>query len=91
MTKRAMLRLRLYIAGNAPNSMHALANAKAICAEHFPGCHELEVVDLLTEPRRGLADGIIVTPTLLKLSLPTRRLVGNLSDASHVLVILEGK
>jgi circadian clock protein KaiB len=86
-----ILKLRLYIAGNAPNSLHALANAKAICAEHFEGRHELEVVDLLTHPRRGIADGIIVTPTLLKLSpLPPRRLVGDLSDARHVLLTLQG-
>jgi circadian clock protein KaiB len=85
-----MMRLRLYIAGNAPNSLHALANAKAICKKHFPECHELEVVDLLIEPRRGILDGIIVTPTLLRLSpLPQRRLVGDLSDARNVLLVLE--
>ena len=27
--------LRLYVAGNAPNSLRAIANAKAICDEHF--------------------------------------------------------
>ena len=83
------LQLRLYVAGNAPNSVRAIANARAICEEHFNGSHDLEIVDLLDHPVRGLADGIIVTPTLLKLSpLPVQRVIGNLSDTSQVLLAL---
>ena len=48
------LRLRLYIAGNAPNSQRAVANAKAICDEHFASKHVLEIVDMLEHPRRAL-------------------------------------
>jgi circadian clock protein KaiB len=85
------LRLRLYIAGNAPNSLRAVANAKAICYEHFDSKCELEIVDLLVEPGRALADEIIVTPTLLKLSpLPAQRVIGSLSDKSQVLLALAG-
>jgi len=85
----AGLRLRLYVAGNAPNSLRAIANARTICDEHFDGCHELEIVDLLVDPRRALADGIIVTPTLLKLwPLPMQRLIGNLSDTNQVRLAL---
>ncbi len=83
------LRLRLYVAGNAPNSVSAIANVKAICVEHFQDRHELEIVDLLEHPQRALADGIIVTPTLLKLlPLPAQRLIGNLNDTKQVLVAL---
>jgi circadian clock protein KaiB len=83
------LRLRLYVAGTAPNSLRAIANAKAICVEHFAAAHELEIVDLLVHPGRALADGIIVTPTLLKvLPLPVQRVIGNLSDTSQVLLAL---
>ena len=83
------LQLRLYVAGNAPNSVRAIANARAICEQHFNGSHDLEIVDLLDHPVRGLADGIIVTPTLLKLSpLPVQRVIGNLSDTSQVLLAL---
>jgi circadian clock protein KaiB len=91
-TKRAGLQLRLYIAGNAPNSLAAIANAKAICDDHFASKHELEIVDLLQHPTRALADRIIVTPTLLKLSpLPVQRLIGNLSDRNQVLMLLASK
>jgi circadian clock protein KaiB len=88
-TKSSGLHLRLYVAGNAPNSLCAIANAKAICNEHFASGHELEIVDLLEHPRQALADGIIVTPTLLKLlPLPVQKVIGNLSDTNQVLLAL---
>jgi circadian clock protein KaiB len=81
--------LRLYVAGNAPNSLRAIANLKAICKQHFASAHALEIVDLLDHPRRGLADKIIVTPTLLKLlPLPVQRLIGDLSDTNQLLLAL---
>ncbi|MEO5822762.1 MAG: circadian clock KaiB family protein [Vicinamibacteraceae bacterium] len=87
--KGARLRLRLYVAGRAPNSVRAIANARAICAAHFAAGHELEIVDLLEHPTRGLEDGIIVTPTLLRLQpLPARRVIGSLSDTGQVLLAL---
>ena len=86
------LRLRLYVAGHAPNSVRAVANVRAICDEHFASGHELEIVDLLEHPKRGLADGIIVTPTLLKLlPLPVQRVIGCLSDTNQVLLALSSK
>jgi len=88
-TTKPPLHLRLYVAGSAPNSLRAIANAKAICEEHYYACHELEIVDLLEQPERASSDGIIVTPTLLKVSpLPARRLIGNLNDLNQVLLTL---
>ncbi len=84
--------LRLYIAGEAPNSVRAVANLRSLCKEHYAATHELEIVDMLVQPLRALADGIIVTPTLLKLSpLPIRRLIGDLSDTERVLTTLGGR
>ena len=91
-TKAPALRLRLYVAGHAPNSVRAVANVRAICDEHFASGHELEIVDLLEHPKRALADGIIVTPTLLKLlPLPVQRVIGSLSDTNQVLLALLSK
>jgi len=90
--KKTGLLLRLYIAGNAPNSLRAVANATAICEEYLTSRYELEVIDLLKHPRRALADGIIVTPTLLRLRpLPVQRVIGNLSDTNQVLLTLAAK
>jgi circadian clock protein KaiB len=88
-TKTPGLRLRLYVAGTAPNSVKAIANCRAICDEHFSSGHDLEIVDLLEHPTRALADGVIVTPTLLRLlPLPVRRVIGSLSDTNQVLLAL---
>ena len=86
--KPARLVLRLYVAGRAPNSLRAISNLEAICGAHFTG-HQLEIVDMLKEPRRAMADRIIVTPTLLKvLPLPAGRVIGDLSDTAQVLLVL---
>ena len=81
--------LRLYVAGGAPNSMLAIANLEAICAEHLKDGHKLEVVDVLENPRRAMAEGVLVTPSLTKLSpQPVAQVVGNLSDKMRVLLAL---
>jgi len=90
-TKVPPLRVRLYVAGNAPNSVRAIASLRAVCDEHFASGHEIEIVDMLVKPLEALADGIIVTPTLLKLSPPAQRMVGNLGNASQLLEMLAAK
>lgn len=83
------LRLRLYVSGNAPNSVRAVVNLKALCAAHYASAHDLEIVDILREPGRAMTDGIIVSPTLLKLSPPPiARVIGDLSDTARVLLTL---
>lgn len=77
---------RLYVAGGAPNSVRALANLYAICRQHFSNSHRIEVVDVLETPARALADMILVTPTLVKISpSPSLQIIGNLSDEQEVL------
>ena len=81
--------LRLYVAGGAPNSMQAIANLEAICDEYLKDGHKLEVVDVLENPRRAMNDGVLVTPSLSKLSpQPAAQVVGNLSDKRQVLIAL---
>lgn len=81
--------LRLYIVGGAPNSMLAVANLEAICQEYLKDNYKLEVVDILEHPGRAMAEGVLVTPSLAKLSpLPAANVVGNLSDKAKVLLAL---
>ncbi|MGE5946533.1 MAG: circadian clock KaiB family protein [Betaproteobacteria bacterium] len=80
------MRLRLYVADGAPNSVLAAANLAAICKAHLRYVFKLEIVDVLKFPLRALADGVLVTPHLAKLSpAPAARIVGNLSDTTGVL------
>lgn len=86
-----VIMLRLYVSGNAPNSVTAIVNARAICDAHFALRNELEIIDLAEHPGQALADGIIVTPTLLKWSpAPVQRVIGNLSDTQAVVSALGG-
>ena len=82
--------LRLYIAGQTPRSVAALANLKEICEEHLAGRYTLEVVDLLENPQLARGDQILAIPTLVrKLPLPMRRIIGDLSNTERVLVGLD--
>ena len=76
----------LYIADSAPNSVRAVANLEAICKKHLKDGFKLEIIDVLEYPLRALADGILVTPSLAKVSpSPSVKIVGNLSDKGSVL------
>jgi len=78
--------MRLYIANNAPNSLRAVANLAAICREYLKDRFTLETIDVLEHPLRALADGILVTPSLAKISpLPAAKIVGNLGEKADVL------
>jgi circadian clock protein KaiB len=76
----------LYITESGPNSNKAIANLEEICREHLNENFRLEIIDVLDYPLRALADGIVVTPSLAKVSpLPAAMVVGNLSDKIEVL------
>ena len=82
-------KFRLYTAGATQNSTQARRNLSAICRDHLPGQHEIEIVDVLKEPKRALADGVYMTPTLVKLApLPRQKLFGSLSQTETVLLAL---
>lgn len=84
-----MFKFRIYVAGDALNSTQALSNLAEICREHLPDRHQIEVVDVFKDPRRALADGIFMTPTLIKLApSPVRIIVGTLSHTQIVLPAL---
>lgn len=76
----ARLKLRLFVAGNAPNSRLALTHLERASAGRPPGSYDLEIIDVLEHPELALRHSILVTPTLVRLApRPERRLVGNLS------------
>jgi circadian clock protein KaiB len=81
--------MRLYVAGKAPNSVKAIANLDAICRQYLKDGYKLEIVDVCEHPRRALDDGVVVTPSLAKMSpAPAANVIGNLSDTGSVLAAL---
>src|SRR5512138_365837 len=82
--------LRLYVAGQTPKSLTALANLKKICEEHLMGRYSIEVIDLLKNPQLASGDQILAVPTLVrKLPEPIRKIIGDLSNTERVLVGLD--
>ncbi len=82
--------LRLYTAGQTPKSLAAFRNLKKVCEEHLPGQYEIEVIDLLVNPRLAKDHQIVAIPTLVrKLPSPIRKIIGDLSDVERTLVGLE--
>jgi circadian clock protein KaiB len=82
--------LRLYVAGQTPKSVAAVANLKKICEEHLAGRYEIQLIDLLENPQLARGDQILAIPTLVrKLPLPVRRIIGDLSNTERVLIGLD--
>jgi len=88
--KPAEWMLRLYVAGNTPNSVAALSNLREIAEVHLGGQYDIEVVDLLRQPQLAAGDQIIAVPTLVrKLPRPVKKIIGDLSNTERVLVGLD--
>jgi circadian clock protein KaiB len=82
--------LKLYVAGNTPNSVRALTILKNILEQEFKGVYALKVIDVLKNPQLAEEDKILATPTLAKiLPPPVRKIIGDLSDREKVLIGLD--
>jgi circadian clock protein KaiB len=82
-------RLVLYVAGETPKSLAAIANLERICKEHVDGRYVVEVIDLRKQPHLAREHSIVAIPTLVRrLPVPIRKIIGDLSDTHKVLVSL---
>ena len=88
--KPEIWKLRLYVAGQTPKSIRAFANLKVLCEEHLKGRYQIEVIDLMENPKLARGDQIVAVPTLVrKLPQPVRKLIGDLSNSERALVGLD--
>ena len=82
--------LRLYVAGQTPKSLAAIANLRRIADDNIAGHYTIEVIDLLENPALAAGDQILAVPTLVRhLPPPLKRIIGTLSDTERVLVGLD--
>lgn len=82
--------LRLYVAGETPKSVAALANLMAFCEQHLAGRYTLEVIDLVEHPGLARVDQILAIPTLVRrLPAPVRKVIGDLSKTERIFLGLE--
>ncbi len=90
MKSRKTYILKLYVAGNTPNSMRALKTLRSILEKDLKGVYALKVIDVLKNPQLAEEDKILATPTLAKiLPPPVRKIIGDLSDRERVLIGLD--
>ncbi len=84
------IELTLYVAGNGARAKNSLEQVQRLCADHLAGQARLCVVDLLDDPGAAQAEGVFLTPTLVKQAPgPMRRVFGDLRDPQEVLWALE--
>lgn len=82
--------LRLYVAGNTLNSRRAISNLRDICQQELDESYEIVIIDVLERPQLAEDEKILATPTLIKqLPPPLRRIIGDLSNRTNVLVGLD--
>jgi circadian clock protein KaiB len=82
--------LTLFVSGASDASLRAIANVREICDAHLKGHHRLSIVDLNQEPALASKHHVLATPTLIKdHPLPTRLLVGDMSDHVRILFALD--
>jgi len=87
MTKTKTYQLRLYVAGQTPRCLAAVANLKRICETHLAGQYRIEVIDLMETPQLAAGDQILAVPTLVRrLPEPIKKIIGDLSNEERVLV-----
>jgi circadian clock protein KaiB len=78
------------VAGDSPDSAIAIANLQALFPPSDSAHVEIEIVDVQREPARAARDGIMVTPTLLKISpAPGCRVLGNLKNRDALRRLLD--
>jgi circadian clock protein KaiB len=83
------LHLLLFVAANSPDSATAIANLTALFPNDEGSGVQIEVIDVERDPARANREGIMVTPTLIKVfPRPTCRILGNLKNRDALLQLL---
>jgi circadian clock protein KaiB len=78
--------LRLFVAGNEPNSAMAKASLDKICSTYLEQGCQIDIIDVLEDFRPALEERILVTPALVIIEPGPRTVVfGNLTDTQKVL------
>lgn len=80
---------QLYVSGMSPRSLDAIENLEKLCATHLKDGFDLEIIDIYKNPERAIAQSIVFSPSLIKLSpSPKKILIGTLKDSAKVIKAL---
>jgi circadian clock protein KaiB len=80
----------LFVSGASDTSAHAIEHVREICDARLPRCCDLSIVDLHQEPALAGDHHVLATPTLVRdHPLPSRIVVGDMSDHQRILTALD--
>lgn len=85
---RVTYRMRLFVAGDEPNSRRARQNLRQVCAEELSGDFDLEVIDVYEAFEAVIEEHILLVPVLIVDEPSQTRVYGNLDDREKVLAAL---
>ena len=81
--------LQLFVTGRTPRSTRAVDNLRLLTDRYLPGQCDISIIDITKDPAAAAAAQILATPTLIRPSpLPSRRVIGDLSDFERVATLL---
>ncbi len=81
--------LRLFVAGNTPNSLVAIERARDFCRQQLSDDDILEIIDVAARPDLAAAEQIVALPALVRIKpVPRRVWVGDLSDMHRLRLAL---
>ncbi len=82
-------RLRLFVAGDEPNSAKAKAMLNRLCEKYLLKNCEITIVDVLQDYEAAIEHQVMVVPTLIvEWPPPMRSILGSLTDEEKVLAAL---
>ena len=82
--------LRLFVAGDEPNSAIARQSLDKICSTYLNHNCQVEIVDVLEDFQPALDERVLVTPALVIIEPPPKVVIfGNLTDTEKVLSALK--
>jgi circadian clock protein KaiB len=82
--------LRLFVAGEEPNSVIAKASLDEICSTYLKHDCRVEIIDVLEDFQPALEERVLITPALVIVEPQPRAVVfGNLTDTKKVLSALK--
>jgi circadian clock protein KaiB len=86
---RPFYQLRLFVAGDEPNSLRARATVERLCDENLRGRYEIQVVDVFEDYQAAIDQRVIVVPTLIIESPPPRRVIVGSLETLETLKVLK--
>lgn len=80
-----MNEFKLFISGENDRTRKIIADIGPCLTAVFGKEYTLSVVDVITNPHIATQEGILATPTLVKVSPPKKKVFGNFTDILNIL------